>query len=214
MSITTPSKNKIASFLKSYGPSRIKKLLWEKEFSGGQWDFIDNTMGDCVYENLEKWARNGSILDLGCGPGNTANELDAKVYQHYVGIDISETALEKARKRTITNGREGKNIFVQSDFVTYTPLEKFDVILFRESIYHVPMSKIKDTLDRFSNYLKDGGVLMVRMFTADKDSGGKEKPRPAAMIKIMEDEFNVIEKNQYDDERHPTVIVLRPRRRT
>ncbi|HEX4074021.1 MAG TPA: class I SAM-dependent methyltransferase [Candidatus Acidoferrales bacterium] len=213
MNISTPNKNKIASFLKSYGPSRIKKLLWDKEFSGGQWDFIDDTTGDCVYENLEKYARNGGILDLGCGPGNTANELNANAYQHYVGVDISEAALEKGRKRTIANGREGKNIFVQGDFVTYTPLEKFDVILFRESIYHVPMGKIKETLDRFSNYLKDGGVLIVRLFTADKDSGGKEKPRPMAMIQIMETEFNVIEKNRYEGERHPHVLILKTRRR-
>jgi SAM-dependent methyltransferase len=212
MPIATPRKSKIASFLKSYGPSTIKKLLWDKEFSQGQWDFIDDTTGDCVYENLEKYARNGIILDLGCGPGNTANELAVSAYQRYVGVDISEAALEKARKRTVENGRAEKNTFVRGDFVSYEPIQKFDVILFRESIYHVPMGKIKETLERFSHYLKEGGVLMVRLFTADKGSGGKEKPRPTAMIQIMETEFDVVEKNRYDDERHPHVLILRPKR--
>jgi SAM-dependent methyltransferase len=213
MHIAERTKTLIERFLMSYGPSSIKRRLWDREFTSTKWDFIDNTEGDCVYENLEKYGRNGSILDLGCGPGNTANELATSAYHSYVGVDISEAALEKARKRTIVNGRAGKNTFVQGDFVNYDPIEKFDVILFRESMYHVPMGKIKHTLDRLSSYLKEGGVFIVRMYTADKDSGGKEKPRPTAMIQIMETEFEVVEKRRYDGERHPHVLVLRPRRR-
>lgn len=213
MYITQRTKILVERFLQAYGPTSIKKLLWDREFSGTKWDFIDHTEGDCVYENLEKYVRNGNILDLGCGPGNTANELAASAYRRYVGVDISEVALEKARRRTIVNDREGKNTFVQGDFVNYEPMEKFDVILFRESMYHVPMGKIKRTLDRLSRYLKEGGVFIVRMYTADSDTGGKEKPRPTAMIRIMETEFEVVEKRRYDGERHPHVLVLRPRRR-
>jgi SAM-dependent methyltransferase len=214
MNLAERSVNFVVAALKSYGPSRLKKYFWDKEFSGTKWDFIDHTEGDCVYENLEKYARNGSILDLGCGPGNTANELAASAYQSYVGVDISEAALEKARKRTVKNGRGEKNTFVQGDFVNYEPIQKFDVILFRESMYHVPMGKIKDTLDRLSSYLKGGGVFIVRMFTADEGSDGKDKPRPAAMIRILETEFEVVEKNRYDGVRNPHVLVLRPRRRS
>jgi len=213
MNLAERSVNLVVAALKSYGPSRLKKYFWDKEFSGTKWDFIDNTAGDCVYESLEKYARNGSILDLGCGPGNTANELAETVYSRYVGVDISEAALEKGRKRTVQNGRTDKNVFVQGDFVSYSPLEKFDVILFRESMYHVPMGKIKETLDRLSKYLKDGGVFIVRMYTADSDTAGKDKPRPIAMIQILETEFDIREKHRYDGERHPTVLVLRPRHR-
>jgi 2-polyprenyl-3-methyl-5-hydroxy-6-metoxy-1,4-benzoquinol methylase len=213
MAIAERTKTLVERFLMSYGPSSIKKRLWDKEFSSTKWDFINHTEGDCVYENLEKYANNGSVLDLGCGPGNTANEMAVNSYQKYVGVDISEEALAKARKRTEMEGRTAKNTFVQSDFVNYNPIEKFDVILFRESMYHVPMGKIKHTLDRLSAYLKEGGVFVVRMYTADPDSGGKEKPRPTAMIQIMETEFDVVEKRRYDGERHPHVLVLRPRRR-
>lgn len=213
MSVAERSLNFVVAALKSYGPSRLKKFFWDKEFSGTKWDFIDHTEGDCVYANLEKYARNGSILDLGCGPGNTANEVAFAAYQKYVGVDISEEALAKARKRTVREGRTEKNIFVQGDFVNYTPIEKFDVILFRESMYHVPMGKIKSTLDRLSGYLKDGGVFIVRMYMADGGAGAKEKPRPAAMMQIMETEFEVVEKNRYDGDRLPTVLVLRPKRR-
>src|SRR5271154_1530245 len=107
-------------FIMSYGPSGLKKRLWDKEFSSTKWDFIDNTAGDCVYPHLEKYAQNGSILDLGCGPGNTANELASEAYRSYIGVDISEAALAKAVRRTRENGRADKNSFVRADFLGYT----------------------------------------------------------------------------------------------
>src|ERR1700679_383727 len=121
--------------LKRYGPSGMKKLFWDREFASGKWDFIDNTVGDPIYSHLERYVGHGSILDLGCGPGNTATEL-ASPYQKYVGVDISEVALEKARQKTAETGRTGRNQFACSDFLSFDPGDKFDVILFRESMYH------------------------------------------------------------------------------
>ena len=214
MNIVDRTTNFVVAALKSYGPSGLKKVLWDKEFSGTKWDFIDDTLGDCVYANLEKYAKNGSILDLGCGPGNTANELAATAYETYLGVDISDSALEKARKRTLENGRANKNVFVQGDFMRYEPNKKFDVILFRESMYHVPMAKIKDTLEHYANYLKGDGVFVIRMGTSDSENGGKDKPRPSAMVRIMESEFDVVEKRVYDGVSRPTVLILRPRKKS
>jgi SAM-dependent methyltransferase len=199
---------KAASAIKAYGPSGLKRILWNKEYSGHKWDFADHTENDCVYSHLQKHAANGSILDLGCGTGNTANELDTDAYQKYLGVDISEVCLEKARKRSEGNDRGAKNEFVSGDILLFTTSEKFDVILFRESLYHVPMGKIKSTLNRYGKNLKDHGVFVVRLYTADKD--GTPKPRPTAMIGVIEKEFDVLE-NCYYKEPGATVIVFRPK---
>jgi SAM-dependent methyltransferase len=199
----------VQSGLKSYGPSKLKRRMWDSEYSTDKWDFADHTTDDCVYAHLERHAQNGSILDLGCGT-NTGNELAEQCYRRYVGTDISEVCLNKARKRTKVIGRAGKNEFMVADFLTYVPAEKFDVILFRESLYHVPMNRIKETLDRYSKYLTDRGVFVVRLFTSDP--GGKTKQRPAAMLEIVEREFKVLENNQYDSKgSKATVIVFKPR---
>jgi SAM-dependent methyltransferase len=194
--------------LKRYGPSKIKMVLWDQEFSGTHWDFIDNTAGDCVYPHLEKHLNGGSILDLGCGPGNTANELAADAYTTYVGVDISEAALAKAVKRTEKDGRAGKNSFACSDFLSYQPTQKFDVILFRESMYHVPLNKVRPILNHFSEHLKDDGVFIVRMNTSDGKGGHKH--RLTSMVDIIAAEFNVVENTQYG-ESGPTVIVFQPK---
>jgi SAM-dependent methyltransferase len=195
-------------FLLSYGPSPIKKVFWDQEFSSGKWNFIDDTAGDCVYSHLDRFAANKSVLDLGCGPGNTANEM-APGYQKYLGVDISEEALAKGRRRTKANGREAVNSFGRGDFLSYVPPQKFDVILFREAMYHVPLGKVKETLDRYSKYLKDGGVFIVRMYTIDSKTR-QSKNRPIAMLSVMEKEFDVIEKSHYEGP-GATVIVFRPR---
>ena len=84
------------------------------------------------------------------------------------------------------------------------PPQRFDLILFRESMYHVPIGKVKTILDRYARYLKDGGVFVVRLH------GGTTKNRPKAMLNIIESEFEIIEKSQYPEE--ATVLVFKPRR--
>ena len=196
--------------LLSYGPSPLKKLFWDSEYLSGKWNFNDETASDSVYPPLEKYARNGSILDLGCGSGNTANEMAVSAYRTYLGVDISEPALRKARRWTEQSGRADKNSFAQGDLLSYVPTQRFDVILFRESIYHIPLGKVKAVLGRYSKYLRDGGVFIVRLFTSEN---GKSKSRPSAMMRVIETSFDVLEKPHYSQS-GATVIVFRPRIRS
>jgi 2-polyprenyl-3-methyl-5-hydroxy-6-metoxy-1,4-benzoquinol methylase len=205
MYIVNRSLKFIRGGLLVYSPSVFKKLFWDKEYSEGKWDFIDNTAGDCVYSYLEKYARRGSILDLGCGPGNTANELPATAYQSYLGVDISDSCLDKARRRTEEAGRAEKNSFAQGDFLSFVPPERFDVILLRESLYHVPMAKIPGTLDRYSQHLKKDGVFVVRLYIVNK---GKILSRPRAMIDLVKRNFPVIEYREHPAKPGTTPIIL------
>jgi SAM-dependent methyltransferase len=188
----------VRGFLTSYGPP------------SGKWDFIDNTSGDCVYSHLERFAQGGDILDLGCGPGNTANELSSNAYRSYIGVDISEAALAKAVKRTAENGRSGKNDFVCSDFLGYRPTKEFDIILFRESMYHIPYGQVLEILEKYSKSLKKSGVFVVRLFAGDHRPG-KIKYRVKRKLDLIKREFDVVESRQYDTPGVPTVLVFRPR---
>jgi 2-polyprenyl-3-methyl-5-hydroxy-6-metoxy-1,4-benzoquinol methylase len=183
----------------------LKRAFWNMEYGSGKWNFLDATADDCIYQHLEKHARNGAILDLGCGPGNTANELAEKAYSQYVGVDISDVALTKARKRTQEAGRSHKNSFSCGDLLTFIPPQKFDVILFRESLYHVALDKVKLILDRYAQYLSTGGVFIVRLVT-------NNRYRPKAVLRIIETNFEMVEKNEYGDPK-VTVLVVRPRDR-
>ena len=149
--------------LKRWGNTSIQKTIWDQEFVNGQWDYLDHTQNDSIYHFLQKYSNNGSILDLGCGSGNTGNEMDISKYDNYTGVDISESAIERALTRSRINGRQDKNEYVCDDISKYEPRKRYDIILFRESIYYLPKFKIKRVLNRYDDYLKETGVFIVRM---------------------------------------------------
>jgi SAM-dependent methyltransferase len=208
MNLVKVALRKMRSGMMAYGPSAIKRLLWDREYSGDKWNFAYHSAGDCVYQHLEKHAAGGSILDLGCGMGNTASELDINAYGDYTGVDISDACLKKAEARTQQCGRSTKNRFVRGDFLRFVPPKQYEVILFRESMYHVPPNKIKAVLNHYANYLKAGGVFVVRMATLGP--GGERIPRPWMMLSIIKSEFNVVEDCDYEAFKS-TVIVFRPK---
>lgn len=170
--------------LQSHATIPIKEMLWNKEFASGRWDHLQNTVGDCVYRYVERWADGGDILDLGCGSGNTGNELDYSSYRSYLGVDISNVAIEIAAARSAANGRDGKNRYVESDITTFVPDKAYSVVLFRESIYYLPGGNIEPLLRRYRPVLGDQGVFIVRL--CDRRKFGK-------ILQVIREKFSVIE---------------------
>jgi SAM-dependent methyltransferase len=179
-------RNNVRAWLQTFGTQKTKKALWDNEFAEGKWSFLDETSGDFIYSFVEKWAHGGSILDLGCGSGNTANELSPGAYKKYTGVDISSIAIERATTRSACNARSHKANFVQSDIVTYVPTEEFNVILFRESIYYIATNKIQSLLIRYAKYLGKEGVFIVRVWNT---TNGRHKK----IVELLETHFEMIE---------------------
>ncbi len=172
--------------LKRWGTTETKKAIWDEEFSTGQWDYLDNTTEDVVYDFLKKYSNNGDILDLGCGSGNTGSELDAATYQSYTGVDVSHHAVRRASTRSEINTRQHKNEYVCADIAHYVPAKQYDIILFRESIFYIPKSKIASVLERYCSYLRESGVFVVRMC---------DKKKYKAIVRLIESEFDVVERS-------------------
>jgi biofilm PGA synthesis N-glycosyltransferase PgaC len=175
-----------------WGTANMKRKLWDREYESGSWTHCEETPGAWVYGFVEKHCRGGSILDLGCGAGNTGNELDANSYGHYTGVDVSEVAVLKATDRSGRNGRAFKNTYVQGDIVSYIPTEKHDVILFRESVYNIPRSRMKATLDGYARHLTRDGVLVVYV-SRDGTKNVRE------LVGWIEANYRIIEKHVRED---------------
>jgi len=176
--------------LKRWGNTAKKKSIWDEEFSSGQWDYLENTNDDPIYLYLEKYGNGGSILDHGCGSGNTGNELDASKYGSYTGVDISESAVKRALTRSENNGRVEKNEHVCADIYQYTPGRRYDIILFRESIFYIPNSKISVVLDRYRDYLKETGGVIVRMC---------DRKKYASIVRLIERHYHVVDSSPAED---------------
>jgi ubiquinone/menaquinone biosynthesis C-methylase UbiE len=75
-----------------------------------------------------------SLLEVGCGAGILLSRLDPALIAHYVGLDVSSLALDEARI-TYPNGN-----FVHSYAEAFSSdANSFDVIIFNESIYYLPL---------------------------------------------------------------------------
>lgn len=202
MQLIRKIRNVLRGATQRYAPQSLKRRLWDSEYRSGRWNSLDSMNGDCVYSHVEKWSRRGRILDLGCGPGTTGIELRPDCYSMYVGVDVSEVAVLKARTRAIQAGRSSTNEYVQSDIATYSPDQTYDVLLLGDSLYYVAATRVLDTLVRYSASLTPGGVFIVRT----RDDQG----RYSDMLTNIEDNFLVLEKALYFDDRI-SVIVFRPR---
>lgn len=202
MGLIAKIRNVVRGVLQAYGTPKIKSALWNTEFASGRWECLERTPGDCVYPWVEKYAAQGSILDLGCGSGSTAVELAFGSYRGYTGVDISDVAIAKAVRRSQEAGRAQKNHFDKSDFSNYIPVGPYNVILFRDSIYYVPLRKIKTMLDGYSGHLVAEGVFIVRL-----SGGGNEKDGP--IVKIFENNFKIVEKYLHNDPQ-ALIIIFRP----
>jgi SAM-dependent methyltransferase len=116
-------------------------------------------------------------------------------------------------KRTQENGRTDRNSFACSDFLAYNPTRDFDVILFRESMYHIPFGRVLPILEKYAKHLKKSGVFIVRLYTRDIKTG-KQKNRVTSKIDLIKRDFDVVESAQYNTPGMPTVLIFRPRARS
>jgi cyclopropane fatty-acyl-phospholipid synthase-like methyltransferase len=182
----------------------MKRSIWNSEFARGRWDCPGRPARDFTYDYVEKYVNNGSILDLGCGAGHTASELDGTKYVHYMGVDVSDVAVETAQKTAAARGRATQNRFTQGDIATYVPAGRYDVILFMESLYYIPWRRIPAVLNTYSRYLTPCGVFVVRMWT------GTDKYMP--IVDLIRGNFDVLETHTSDDPK-AILIVFQPRRR-
>jgi SAM-dependent methyltransferase len=195
---TQKVRNVTRALLQQYGTRAVKRRLWDAEYASGRWRCLESMPGDCVYSVVERYARGGSVLDLGCGPGTTGSELNAASYSQYIGVDISDVAIEKAKRRAESCRRTDKNRYLQGDIVTFEPDQKFDLILFGDSLYYVSWAHIQSMLNRYASYLNAGGVFVARIY-------GR---RFQKIIDIIERNFEILDRGRFQDE--VFVLTFRP----
>lgn len=102
---------------------------------------------------MPSYCRNGKILDLGCGTGDTLVLLKKLGWDVY-GIDIDENAISVGKKRGLDNLKLG----TYKDIVTY-PDSYFDAVRLYHVIEHLDNPAL--CLSLIKKKLKKGGELII-----------------------------------------------------
>jgi len=97
---------------------------------------------------------------LGCGSGRLAALLDPAELAGYLGVDISNEGLSRARSLARPSPLDQ---FEEHDFETWTPkADDFNVITFNECLGYAPDPL--HTARRFAQLLPPDGTLLVSHF--------------------------------------------------
>jgi 2-polyprenyl-3-methyl-5-hydroxy-6-metoxy-1,4-benzoquinol methylase len=140
---------------------------WEAQYAAGRWDFLAQLPELARFSVLAGYIHHlkpgGAVLDTGCGQGILLSRLPGTCYSRYVGIDLSASAIDVARKQQIERGS-----FLVADCEEYSPVGQFDVIVFNEVLCCLrdPLR----TVERYARSLNPDGLLLLSLCTAARGS--------------------------------------------
>jgi SAM-dependent methyltransferase len=159
-----------------------------------------NTLhGEARFEAILRAAADrGRVLDLGCGEGESSSKLHAMGAAHVLGIDVSETEIEKAREREI-----GGELEFRAADASQGLDGTFDLIYGRSILHHLDYRPLLRRL--YAENLAPGGTmafmeplgtnLLTRAFHAAVRSAHTPDERPLRKdeLRWFADEFEGFE---------------------
>jgi SAM-dependent methyltransferase len=147
------------------GDIPMAKPLWESQYRHGFWNYLSDADEVPRYSVLAGYLSylkpGGSILDVGCGVGVLQERLIAGSYTRYVGLDVSEIAIEKASARS-----DDRTSFICAEAEGYVPREHFDAIVFNESLHY--LESPLDVFERYCHSLEPGGIALTSLYISTR----------------------------------------------
>lgn len=162
-----------------------EEVSWTQDFPKTSIDYIDTL-------NLPL---NSNIIDVGGGDSKLADVLIEKGFRNIWVLDISEAALERAKKRL---GDKGKNVhWIVCDITAFEPTVKFDFWHDR-AVFHFLTTEndINKYVSIISNAVKPGGHFLLGTFSENGPLKCSGLPitqySETKMKETFKDQFNAI----------------------
>lgn len=154
----------ITSLLQRLSGKRTAQLRWDERWADpafyGAYRLDELAHYSVIAGYIKELRPGGAILDVGCGDGILRTHLHADAFSRYVGIDFPE-AVGRAAARA-----DARTAFAASDMREFVAADRFDAIVFNESLYYVdgPVAE----LTRYAGFLAPGGIFVVSMHRKPK----------------------------------------------
>lgn len=167
-------------------------------FDSWHQDAVNTPFHDTLIEVIKRYGPYKRILDLGCGKGAFTNRVRNEIGGDITAIDISPTAIEKARTRyagiDFRVSDIGKVSF-EEDF--------FDLIIIVEVFWYI-LKDIATILEKIKMCLSDKGYFFTSLSFPDRPIGKEVFPNKEAFTKLIKKNFAILELAEMEDH----IIVL------
>jgi 2-polyprenyl-3-methyl-5-hydroxy-6-metoxy-1,4-benzoquinol methylase len=148
-------------------PSRSQ---WNESLTGWAISYLGGTFGNDIRDSITLMLAKrlaptaSSLLDLGCAGATLARGLGPE-FQCYSGVDISDVAIAKAREHLsqAARGSTLKYDLCIAKIQDYQPSRRFDIIIFNEVLYYLPLAQLAVTIRRYVGFLQPGGLVVVSL---------------------------------------------------
>jgi len=151
----------VRSRIRPYQKTEISLKQWEQDYADGKWQRLDHVRDLVRYSVITgyymHYRPHSNVLDVGCGSGILQRSLRSVGYDRYIGVDISQNAIDQAKTE-----QDAQTSFLRTNAEHYIPPEAFDVVIFNEVLYYfsVPV----DAVARLGQCLNPGGIVIISMF--------------------------------------------------
>lgn len=130
-----------------------------RDGEGGRSRFLaEAKMWESVFARFLPERRDAIIMDLGCGSGSLLHWIQSKGYTEAHGIDLSPEEVQTAQKLQVKNVRIG-----QLEDVLAEAQPRYDLIILRDVLEHLPKQVAFDVLKGIFRVLKPGGRLLLQV---------------------------------------------------
>lgn len=143
------------------------KEAWDESYARGDWRFLRDSRELPRYATIAgylcKYVAYGTIVDVGCGEAILCNYLHPKLLAGYVGVDVSEAALESAHARI-----QARYLCANMDDHNFEIEKAAAAVVLNEVLYYScdPMRLVQKCLRSTSS----GGLLIISMYEDANDS--------------------------------------------
>ena len=152
---------------------------------GGKWAHLERLNELPRYSAIVGYLRhlkpNPAILDVGCGEGLLFHRYRPYGYSRYVGLDLSVTVY-----RHLLETQDENTAFVCADADRYVPEERFDAIVFNETLYY--FRSPVDVVDRYMYALNPDGVVIISTYLASH--------RARAILQALKAKYMLLDETQ------------------
>lgn len=143
----------------------MKKLSWDKQFEAGVW--CRHPRNSDMLKRVAELCHGGRIVEFGCGEGNLPFLLPTGSYSSYLGYDISEVAIQRAKRHAIDAGA-GNVQFEQCDMAHWDGNQNASLVLVEECLYYLSSDDCARFLLLCSQCITADSSILVIVHSATK----------------------------------------------